>query len=95
MLDKGGEQLRKNRTEGGIRTTNNNLLRNSMPSNPFDNSGDEDDYEEDDPDFSAFDEPVIIRLMANMFSQKKVVQEFLPEINLDKLKKELYETRLR
>jgi len=52
-------------------------------------------YEEDDPDFSAFDEPVISRLMANMFSQKKVVQEVLPEINLDKLKKELYETRLR
>lgn len=39
-----------------------------MPSNPFQHSEDEDDYEEDDPDFSAFDEPVVIRLMANMFS---------------------------
>lgn len=69
MLDK--DQMRKNRTEGGLRPLNN--LRDSMPSNPFQHSEDEDNYEEDDPDFSAFDEPVVIRLMANMFSQKKVV----------------------
>jgi len=31
------------------------------------------DNDEDDPDFSGFDEPIVIRLMANMFSQKKSV----------------------
>ena len=55
-----------------------------------------DDYTEDDddenPDFSGFDEPIVIRLMANMFSQKKSVKEglqMLPEISIEKIKKEL------
>ena len=50
------------------------------------------DDEEDDPDFSNFDEPIVIRLMANMFSQKKSVQEgieMLPEISLDKIRREI------
>jgi hypothetical protein len=50
------------------------------------------DEEEQDPDFSSFDEPIIIRLMANMFSQKKSVQEglqMLPEISLEKVRREL------
>lgn len=48
--------------------------------------------DEDDVDFSSFDEPIVIRLMANMFNQKKSVLEglqMLPEIPLDKIRREL------
>ena len=51
----------------------------------------EDDQDEENPDFSGFDEPIVIRLMTNMFSQKKSVQEgleMLPEISLEKLRAE-------
>lgn len=47
---------------------------------------------DDDPDFSNFEEPIIVRLMANMFGQKKSVQEgleMLPEISVDKIEREL------
>jgi len=99
--------LRKNRTQAGPRfgdsaSPNAAALRKSLPDSlphfgaaHTEEFTDEDPDEEEDPDFSGFDEPVVIRLMANMFSQKKIVQEVLPEISLEKLKKELYEMRLQ
>jgi hypothetical protein len=52
----------------------------------------ESNEDEEEPDFSNFEEPIIIRLMAGMFGQKKSVQEgleMLPEISVDKIGKEL------
>ena len=105
MLDRDTLKMRKNRTQAGFRqklaSPHNEYLRKSLPTYAGEEGADmyyeneEDEDEEDNPDFSGFDEPVVIRLMANMFSQKKVVQEVLPEISLEKLRKELYEARLK
>jgi hypothetical protein len=51
------------------------------------------DDEDEDMDFSSLGtEPLVIRLMASMFSQKKSVQEgleMLPPISLDKVRREI------
>jgi hypothetical protein len=46
-----------------------------VQNSPYEDHSGEDDEEE--PDFSSFDEPIVIRLMANMFAQKKSVREGL------------------
>jgi hypothetical protein len=101
---------RKNRTQTGPRLGANGLngssspnagLRKSLPDSlprlaaPNTEDFTDEDDEEEDPDFSGFDEPVIIRLMSTMFSQKKTAQQILPEISLEKLRKEIYEMRLK
>lgn len=76
-------------TTGGARIHPNVQMNNSAIDDPT--NLDEDD-DEDDPDFSSFDEPIVVRLMTNMFNQKKSVQEglqMLPEIPLDKIRREL------
>lgn len=67
---------------------NHNNRFDDLGEDVSDNCGSEDE----DADFSNFQEPIVIRLMANMFSQKKSVKEgieMLPEISLEKIRRDL------
>jgi hypothetical protein len=94
VIDPSKSFPRRTKTQGQARLNSQSPMNASAGINrqSLVNEADTNEDSDDDPDFSNFEEPIIVRLMANMFGQKKSVQEgleMLPEISVDKIEREL------